>query len=198
MPILTIIRPEIPASGKDDFLAAWPTLSADLQAQPGVLYAIGGQVVGENGKKVDDFKFTQYIAFNNAEDEETFVNSAYAQEHKANLKAQGVPEPPVRRFEFAEFSGNSPKPYLQVTSLTLPDESGRQAAREAWTKVTSALGKETNGGKLLQDGTFTGIATIGWDSPEEVEKAYKDPKVVEAFEAYKSLGDVRSNLVKLL
>lgn len=61
MPILSIIRPDIPAASKDKFLDAWPALVEDLRAQPGVLHATGGEVVVEDGQKVDEFKFIQWV-----------------------------------------------------------------------------------------------------------------------------------------
>ncbi|KAJ3548765.1 hypothetical protein NM208_g847 [Fusarium decemcellulare] len=199
MPILNIIRPEIPAGSQDQFLAAWPTLLAELKSQPGVAHASGGQVVAEDGQKVEGFKFIQYLAFNTAEDEETFTKSAWVQEHKARLETRGTAEPTFGRFEFSEiFANQSPKPYLQLTSITLPSEGQVEEARKAWTDLNSILGKESRGGKLLRDDAFIGIAFVGWDSLEEVEGAYKDPKASNALAVYKSLGQVKSLLVKLL
>ncbi|KAH7141771.1 hypothetical protein EDB81DRAFT_653690 [Dactylonectria macrodidyma] len=199
MSILSIIRSEIPAGSKDHFLAAWPTLLGELQAQPGVLHAVAGEVVAEDGQRVEEFKVIQYLAFRNAEDEEVFTQSAWAQEHKARLESSGTPEPAVGRFEFSNFSpSSSPKPFLQLTSITLPSESQAEEARKAWTNLITILGKETLGGKLLKDDVFHGLAFVGWDSLEEVENAYKDPKAAEALAAYKSVGQVRSVLVKLL
>ncbi|KAH6897400.1 hypothetical protein B0T10DRAFT_455262 [Thelonectria olida] len=199
MPILSIIRPEIPAASKDKFLDAWPTLVADLRAQPGVLHAGGGQIVAEDGQGVTDFKFIQYIAFKSAEDEATFTSSAWAKEHEERLQARGVPQPAVGRFEFAEFSGDaSPKPFLQFSSITLADEGKRVDARTAWIELTSALGRKTTGGKLLSDDAIIGLGLVGWDSVEEIESAYKESKTAEAFAAYKSIGETRNVLVKLL
>lgn len=61
MPLISIIRPEIPSESKDKFLDAWPTLVADLRAQPGVVHAGGGQIVAEDGQGVEEFKFLQFI-----------------------------------------------------------------------------------------------------------------------------------------
>lgn len=61
MPILSIIRPDIPVASKDKFLDAWPVLSEELRAQPGVLHATGGEVIVEDGQKVDEFKFIQWV-----------------------------------------------------------------------------------------------------------------------------------------
>lgn len=61
MPLLSIIRPDIPVASKDKFLDAWPVLSEELRAQPGVLHATGGEVIVEDGQKVDEFKFIQYM-----------------------------------------------------------------------------------------------------------------------------------------
>ncbi|EXK80653.1 hypothetical protein FOQG_14859 [Fusarium oxysporum f. sp. raphani 54005] len=199
MPILSTIRPGIPANSKDHFLAAWPTLLGELQAQPGLLHATAGQVVAEDGQRVDEFKIIQLLAFANVEDEETFTKSPWAQEHKARLESSGAPEPTFGRFKFSEFSANpSPKPFLQLTSITLPSESQREEASKAWAELVTILGKETRGGVLLRDDVFNGLALIGWDSLEEVENAYKEPKAAEALAAYKRLGQVRSALVKLL
>ncbi|KAH8657373.1 hypothetical protein BGZ61DRAFT_404284 [Ilyonectria robusta] len=199
MPILSIIRPDIPAASKDKFLDAWPALVEDLRAQPGVLHATGGEVVVEDGQKVDEFKFIQWVAFNNAEDEEAFVKSPWAQEHKARLESRGVPEPSVGRFEFPEDSAKpTPQPFVQLTSTTLSSDSQKDEARKAWTDLATLLGKETRGGKLLRDDVFVGIALLGWSSLEEAENAYKDPKNAEALAAYKSIGEVKSVLVKLL
>ncbi|KAL6409213.1 hypothetical protein AUP68_05584 [Ilyonectria robusta] len=229
MPILSIIRPAIPPSSKDHFLAAWPTLLAELQAQPGILHATAGEVVAEDGQKVDEFEIIQYLgnlpgpsqswmikdinayvsAFASAEDEEAFTKSTWAQEHKARFESSGAPHPTVGRFEFSDLSdGSSPKPFLQLTSITLSSESQRDEVRGAWTNLITILGKETRGGKLLRDDVFNGIAFLGWDSLEgflltfgfgqEVENAYKDPKASEALALYKSLGQVKSVLLKLL
>ncbi|KAH6981669.1 hypothetical protein BKA56DRAFT_632006 [Ilyonectria sp. MPI-CAGE-AT-0026] len=199
MPILSIIRPAIPPSSKDHFLAAWPTLLAELQAQPGILHATAGEVVAEDGQKVDEFEIVQYLAFASVEDEEAFAKSAWAQEHKARLESSGAPHPTAGRFEFSDLAASSsPKPFLQLTSITLSSESQRDEVRAAWTNLITILGKETRGGKLLREDVFNGIAFLGWDSLEEVENAYKDPKASEALASYKSLGQVKSVLLKLL
>ncbi|KAL2680326.1 hypothetical protein Neosp_007923 [[Neocosmospora] mangrovei] len=167
MPILSIIRPEIPVSTKYHFLAAWPTLLGELEAQPGLLHATAGQVVAEDGQRVDKFKVIQLLAFANVEDEEAFTKSPWAQEHKARLESSGAPEPTVGRFKFSELSVDpSPKPFLQLTSITLPSESQRVEARKAWAELVTFLGKESRGGVLLRDDVFNGLALIGWDSLE--------------------------------
>lgn len=50
--------------------------------------------------------------------------------------------------------------------MTLSSESQRDEARKAWTDLTSVLGKETRGGKLLRDDVFVGVAFLGWSSLE--------------------------------
>lgn len=61
MPFFHIIAPQIPADRKDEFLAAWPTMSADIKAQPGVAGVSAGTVVAEDGAAATEFKFVQCI-----------------------------------------------------------------------------------------------------------------------------------------
>ncbi len=62
MPYISIIHPELPASGgEDEFLAKWPEVSAKLQQQPGVLHVSWGQIVSANNVPVTEFKVLQSI-----------------------------------------------------------------------------------------------------------------------------------------
>lgn len=61
MPYLTVVIPPVPAADKDTFLAAWPTIAAQITALPMVLGVSGGPIVGEDGAAVTEFKFLQTI-----------------------------------------------------------------------------------------------------------------------------------------
>lgn len=61
MPIIVIVTVDAPVDSKDKFLAAWPTIKADVAAQSGVLGVSGGQVIAENGAPMTNFKFIQTI-----------------------------------------------------------------------------------------------------------------------------------------
>ncbi|KAF5676728.1 hypothetical protein FDENT_9426 [Fusarium denticulatum] len=155
MPILSTIRPGIPANRKDHFLAAWPTLRGELQAHSGLLHATAGQVVPEDGQRVDEVKIINFCQRRGRRDV-----------HQVPL-GSGASEPTFERFKFSEFSANpSPKPFLQLTSITLTSESQREEARKVWAELVTILGKETRDGVLLRDDVFDGLALIGWDSLE--------------------------------
>lgn len=61
MPILSIVAPEIPAEGQDKFLANLPAILSDIKSQPGVAGVTAGQIVGQDGVPVTDFKFVHAI-----------------------------------------------------------------------------------------------------------------------------------------
>lgn len=65
MPFIAVVTPPIPPASKDEFLAAWPSIKADIAGQPNVLGVSGGEVVGENGSPVTEFKFIQTLGKNN-------------------------------------------------------------------------------------------------------------------------------------
>lgn len=61
MPFLTFIVPPVPEEGKDQFLAAFPTIAGQIKALPMVLGVSGGVVVAEDGALATSFKFMQTI-----------------------------------------------------------------------------------------------------------------------------------------
>ncbi|KAH6682228.1 hypothetical protein F5X68DRAFT_242873 [Plectosphaerella plurivora] len=196
MAILSIVAPEIPAEAKDKFLGAWPTLSAELTAQPGVAGTSGGIIVAEDGAPVTDFKFVQVIAFASAKDAEDFAASPFAEEHKARYRERTGTDATVGRFEVPELPGDkAPPPFTQYSTLVLEDESIHAEVRKAWMDVVQALGKETFGGRSV-DGPFVGLGIIGWNSLEEAGAAFKEPKAAAAWATYQALGKGKNVIVK--
>jgi hypothetical protein len=199
MPIVSILRPDIPAGAKDKFLENWPTLLSELKSQPGVAHALGGEVLAEDGQAVSEFKFVQFVAFKTAEDEDAFRNSDWTKAKKAQIEERGVPVPTVGRFEFPEGAAPvQPKPFIQLSAVTLPDAGKRSDAEKVRADLTAAIGKEARSGKLLRDDLVVDLALIGWDNFEDVAAAYTDPKAADAVAAFKGLGETKSVVVKLL
>ncbi|KAM5351196.1 hypothetical protein ACJ41O_003919 [Fusarium nematophilum] len=198
MPFFTIVVPEIPAESQERFLSAWPTLQADLKAQPGVAGVSAGPVVAENGAAVTDFKFIQCIAFKTSEDYEAFQASSWSKEHKERYSERTGGEPVVGQFEVADFPADaSPKAFTQFSTIVIDDKSKHPEARKAWMDLAGALGKDTWGGVSVGDGPAVGLGLIGWDSLEEAQAAYKDPKAAAAFAEYQSLGKTKNTIVKM-
>ncbi|KAF7553713.1 hypothetical protein G7Z17_g3462 [Cylindrodendrum hubeiense] len=198
MPFFHIIAPKIPADRKDEFLSAWPTMSAEIKSQPGVAGVSAGTVVAEDGAAATEFKFVQCIAFQTAEDVETFTKSSWALERKAKYEDRAGAEVVTGQFEVADFPvGATPKAFIQFTTIVLGDDSTGPEATKAWLDLTTALSKDTWGGKSIGDGPTVGLGMIGWDSVEEVGAAYKGPQAASAFAAYKNLGKTRNLLVQM-
>ncbi|KAK7403346.1 hypothetical protein QQX98_010867 [Neonectria punicea] len=198
MPIFSIVVPSIPADRKDVFLAAWPTMKADLEAQPGVVGVSAGPVVGEDGAPVTEFKFVQTIAFKNAEDFETFSNSDWAKKQKEQYDERASGEIVVGQFEVADFPKDPKRPaFTQFSTIVLDDETKSDEARKAWSDLIAAVGKETWGGRSTGAGPTVGLALIGWDSLEEAGAAYKKSEADAAFTTYKSLGKTKNLMVQL-
>ncbi|KAH8658526.1 hypothetical protein BGZ61DRAFT_371206 [Ilyonectria robusta] len=198
MPYFHIIAPQIPADRKDEFLAAWPTMSADIKAQPGVAGVSAGAVVAEDGAAVTDFKFVQCIAFKTAEDVETFKKSSWAQERKARYESKAGSEIVAGEFEVADFPVDAtPKAFVQFTTIVFGESGDRPEVSKAWVDLTTALGKDTWGGKSIGDGPTVGLGMIGWDSVEEAGVAFKEPQAASAFAAYKALGQTRNLIVQM-
>jgi len=61
MPYLAVIIPSIPEEHKDKFLAAFPTIAAEMKALPMVLGVSGGEITHMDREEVKDFKFLQTI-----------------------------------------------------------------------------------------------------------------------------------------
>jgi hypothetical protein len=61
MPYIAVILPAIPEAAKDQFLAAWPTVAAEIKALPMVLGVSAGPIVAEDGAAASGFKFLQVI-----------------------------------------------------------------------------------------------------------------------------------------
>ncbi|EEY16743.1 predicted protein [Verticillium alfalfae VaMs.102] len=197
MPILSIVSPEIPAEGQDKFLAALPTILSDIKSQPGVAGVTAGQIVGQDGAPVTDFKFVQAIAFKTAEDEKTFADSAWSQEQKARYLEKSGDLPAVGRFEVPEFPADkAPPAYLQYSTLHIEDESKHAEARKVFEDVIKALGKEAFGGRTI-DQPFVGLGIIGWDSLEEAGAAFKQPEVAALWAKYLSLGKGKNIIVRI-
>ncbi|KAH7165285.1 hypothetical protein EDB81DRAFT_679020 [Dactylonectria macrodidyma] len=198
MPFFTIIVPNIPADKQETFLAAWPTLAADLKAQPGVAGVSAGPVVAEDGAPVTEFKFIQCIAFKTAEDLETFSTSEWSQQHKARYEERAGGEPVVGRFEVEDFPTDaSPKAYTQFSTVVLSDDGQHVQVRSAWSDLVTTLGKETWGGRSVGDGPKVGLGLIGWDSLEEAAAAYRKPEAAHALATYRSLGHTKNTIVKM-
>ncbi|KAF7550511.1 hypothetical protein G7Z17_g5677 [Cylindrodendrum hubeiense] len=198
MPFFTIIVPNVPAEKKDQFLAAWPTLAADLKSQPGVAGVSAGPVVAEDGAAVTEFKFIQCIAFKTAEDAETFASSEWAQQHKARYEERAGGEPVVGRFEVEDFPADaSPKAFTQFSTVVLSDDGQHVQVRTAWSSLVSALGKDTWGGRSIGGGPSVGLGLIGWDSLEEAGAAYQAPEAAHALATYRSLGHTKNLMVQM-
>ncbi|KAF6802427.1 hypothetical protein CSOJ01_11608 [Colletotrichum sojae] len=197
MPFIAIVTPEIPAANKDEFLAAWPLIKSDIAARPEVLGSSGGEVIGENGAPVTEFKFIQSLAFKSAEDEKAFGESAWAKDHFEKAKAK-MPNPPkVRKFETSDFPDDKPKPLTQFTFLEVADPAKHEGAKQAWLDLVAAIGGKSFGGRSVDDGPATGLGFLGWDSREQAIETYKKPEVAAAWDNYKSFGNATSILVKL-
>ncbi|KAM0436680.1 hypothetical protein ACHAPT_002389 [Fusarium lateritium] len=198
MPFWTIVVPTISEENKGRFLEAWPTLKEELKAQPGVAGVSAGPVVAENGAAATEFKFVQCIAFRTEEDVEAFQASSWAQERKERYNERVGGEPTVGRFEVAKFpEGASHKAFTQFSTVVIDDKSKHPEVRKAWMSLVDALGKETWGGVSVGDGPTVGLGLVGWDSLEEAQAAYQDPKAVDALAEYKSLGQVKNLMVQL-
>lgn len=61
MPYISVVIPPVPEADKDTFLAAWPTIAAQMTALPMVLGVTGGPIVAEDGAAAPEFKFLQTI-----------------------------------------------------------------------------------------------------------------------------------------
>ncbi|KAH6962694.1 hypothetical protein DER45DRAFT_98714 [Fusarium avenaceum] len=198
MPIFVITVPSIPSESQERFLSAWPTLKDELKSQEGVAGVSAGPVVAEDGAAFTDFKFVQTLAFKTTQDFEGFQSSTWAQEHRARYNERVGGEPVTGKFEVPILPTNaSPKAFTQFTTVLLNDPEKRVELRKAWTDLASALQKETWGGISVGDGPSVGLGMIGWDSLEEAKAAYEDPKAAEAYIAYKTLGKIKSTMVKL-
>ncbi|KPM39829.1 hypothetical protein AK830_g6715 [Neonectria ditissima] len=198
MPILSIVAPNIPADRKDAFLAAWPTLKADLEAQPGVAGVSAGPVIAEDGSPVTEFKFVQNIAFKTAEDFESFSNSPWAKKQEEQYKDRAGGDAVVGTFEVADFPQDATRPaFTQFSTIVLHDAAKGDEARKVWSDLTAAVGKKTWGGRSTGDGPSVGLALIGWDSLEEAGEAYKKPEAEAAFTTYKTLGKTKNVMVQL-
>ncbi|KAK1995991.1 hypothetical protein LX36DRAFT_134757 [Colletotrichum falcatum] len=198
MPFFVVVTPNIPADKKDEFLGEWPKIQADIAKQPGVVSVAGGQVVNESGKPVSEFKFVQTTIFNSAADEKAFTESAWAKEREAELKARGVPEPRVAKFETSSLPADKPKALTQFSFLDVGDASKHDAAKQAWMDLVAALGQTASfGGMGVGDVQTTGLGVLGWDSEDQVGAAYAKPEAQAALEKYKSLGKGEAVLVKL-
>ncbi|GKT46228.1 uncharacterized protein ColSpa_06409 [Colletotrichum spaethianum] len=198
MPFLVVVTPNIPADKKDEFLGHWPSIKEEISKQPGVVGVAGGQVVNESGSPVTDFKFLQTITFNSEADDKAFTESAWAKEHEAKLKASGVSEPRIKKFETSPLPSEKPKTFTQFSFLDIADESKHEEAKQAWLDVVAALGQSVHfGGKSVGEGPSTGLGILGWDSEDEAKAAFSKPEAQAALQKYKSFGQTVGVMVKL-
>ncbi|PNP57328.1 hypothetical protein FNYG_15234 [Fusarium nygamai] len=198
MPIFVITVLEIPFESQERFLGAWPTLKEDLKYQPGVAGVSAGPIIAEEGAAFAGFKFVQTLAFNTAQDFENFQSSAWSQEHKARYNERVGGEPVANKFEVPDFPANaSPKAFTQFITVLLNNPEIRVDLRKTWADLALAPGKETWGGISVGNGPSVGLGMIGWNSLEEARAAYGKPGAVEAYAAYKALGQIKSTIVNL-
>ncbi|KAH9208992.1 hypothetical protein DL95DRAFT_394785 [Leptodontidium sp. 2 PMI_412] len=198
MPYLTVVIPPVPAADKDTFLAAWPTIAAQITALPMVLGVSGGPIVFEDGAAVTEFKFLQTIAFKTLEDEKAFAESEFVKEGAKRLAEKGLGEPKHAIFEVAEFpEDKKPKAFTQITRIMGGDESKIPEIKKAWEDLMAILGKETFGGRSVGDGPKAGMGLVGWDSLEEAKSAYENPAAKAAFDHYHSFGECKDVMVQL-
>ncbi len=61
MPFLAVAIPQVPEEHKDQFLAAFPKIAAEIKALPMVLGVSAGPIVAEDGAAASGFKFIQTI-----------------------------------------------------------------------------------------------------------------------------------------
>jgi hypothetical protein len=61
MPFLAVVVPQVPEEHKDQFLAAFPKIAAEIKALPMVLGVWAGPIVAEDGAAASGFKFIQTI-----------------------------------------------------------------------------------------------------------------------------------------
>ncbi|KAK7424665.1 hypothetical protein QQZ08_008548 [Neonectria magnoliae] len=197
MPIFSFIVPSIPADRKDAFLAAWPTIKADLEAQPGVIDVSAGLVVSEDGAPVTGFKFLQTLAFKKVEDFEAFTNSAWAKKHTEQYGELGAGDIVAGPFEVEDFPQGDKLPLTQFSTIVLDDATKSDEARKTWFDLVAAVGKDTWGGRSTGAGPTVGLALIGWNSLEEADAAYKKLQSDAAFTTYQSLGKTQTLIVQL-